>query len=143
MRKHVERASHDLTSVITTYEGKHNHDVPVARNRSNTNPGFSNTLPTQPHAALTRTRRPEPSQNMAQFEWPSLGSFGLPGRPQFVGHTHVFGFGMNQSGQANLAMDGLGPNPYLGQAPTNDMSFILPKGELKSEPTSDSGLYKY
>ncbi|KAL4587812.1 hypothetical protein LXL04_000686 [Taraxacum kok-saghyz] len=31
VRKHVERASHDSRSVITTYEGKHNHDVPVAR----------------------------------------------------------------------------------------------------------------
>ncbi|TYI91000.1 hypothetical protein E1A91_D03G161500v1 [Gossypium mustelinum] len=31
VRKHVERASHDLKAVITTYEGKHNHDVPAAR----------------------------------------------------------------------------------------------------------------
>ncbi|KAJ4979912.1 hypothetical protein NE237_010692 [Protea cynaroides] len=31
VRKHVERASHDLGAVITTYEGKHNHDVPAAR----------------------------------------------------------------------------------------------------------------
>ncbi|KAI3958162.1 hypothetical protein MKW98_020804 [Papaver atlanticum] len=31
VRKHVERASHDLQAVITTYEGKHNHDVPAAR----------------------------------------------------------------------------------------------------------------
>ncbi|KAG6517631.1 hypothetical protein ZIOFF_021027 [Zingiber officinale] len=28
VRKLIERASHDLKSVITTYEGKHNHDVP-------------------------------------------------------------------------------------------------------------------
>ncbi|XP_052178780.1 probable WRKY transcription factor 20 isoform X2 [Diospyros lotus] len=34
VRKHVERASHDPKSVITTYEGKHNHDVPTARNSS-------------------------------------------------------------------------------------------------------------
>ncbi|CAA2979460.1 probable WRKY transcription factor 33 [Olea europaea subsp. europaea] len=26
----LERASHDLRAVITTYEGKHNHDVPAA-----------------------------------------------------------------------------------------------------------------
>ncbi|GMH12353.1 hypothetical protein Nepgr_014194 [Nepenthes gracilis] len=31
VRKHIERASHDLRSVITTYEGKHNHDVPATR----------------------------------------------------------------------------------------------------------------
>ncbi|KQK02240.1 probable WRKY transcription factor 26 isoform X2 [Brachypodium distachyon] len=31
VRKHVERASHDNRAVITTYEGKHNHDVPLGR----------------------------------------------------------------------------------------------------------------
>ncbi|CAA6654681.1 unnamed protein product [Spirodela intermedia] len=31
VRKHVERASHDTRAVVTTYEGKHNHDVPPAR----------------------------------------------------------------------------------------------------------------
>ncbi|KAM3400454.1 hypothetical protein ACQJBY_005371 [Aegilops geniculata] len=31
VRKHVERASHDNRAVITTYEGKHSHDVPVGR----------------------------------------------------------------------------------------------------------------
>ncbi|XAR60793.1 hypothetical protein NMG60_11034306 [Bertholletia excelsa] len=31
VRKHVERASHDIRAVITTYERKHNHDVPAAR----------------------------------------------------------------------------------------------------------------
>ncbi|KAL3623220.1 hypothetical protein CASFOL_032036 [Castilleja foliolosa] len=30
VRKHVERASHDLRAVITTYEDKHNHDVRAA-----------------------------------------------------------------------------------------------------------------
>ncbi|CAN6355593.1 unnamed protein product [Urochloa humidicola] len=34
VRKHVERASHDTRAVITTYEGKHNHDVPVGRGGS-------------------------------------------------------------------------------------------------------------
>ncbi|KAA8523581.1 hypothetical protein F0562_010004 [Nyssa sinensis] len=34
VRKHVERASHDPKAVITTYEGKHKHDVPTARTSS-------------------------------------------------------------------------------------------------------------
>ncbi|KAK8592867.1 hypothetical protein V6N12_044960 [Hibiscus sabdariffa] len=34
VRKHVERASTDPKAVITTYDGKHNHDVPAARNSS-------------------------------------------------------------------------------------------------------------
>ncbi|KAL0406982.1 UNVERIFIED_CONTAM: WRKY transcription factor SUSIBA2 [Sesamum latifolium] len=40
VRKHVERAFHDPKAVITTYEGKHNHDVPTARNSNN---GFAAT----------------------------------------------------------------------------------------------------
>ncbi|CAN8326034.1 unnamed protein product [Cochlearia groenlandica] len=35
VRKHVERASHDLKAVITTYEGKHNHDVPTSKPSTN------------------------------------------------------------------------------------------------------------
>ncbi|VAH01664.1 unnamed protein product [Triticum turgidum subsp. durum] len=34
VRKHVERASHDNRAVITTYEGKHSHDVPIGRGRT-------------------------------------------------------------------------------------------------------------
>eukprot|EP00258_Populus_trichocarpa_P028396 XP_024444415.1 probable WRKY transcription factor 3 [Populus trichocarpa] len=34
VRKHVERAAADPKAVVTTYEGKHNHDVPAARNSS-------------------------------------------------------------------------------------------------------------
>lgn len=34
VRKHVERAAADPKAVITTYEGKHNHDVPAAKNSS-------------------------------------------------------------------------------------------------------------
>ncbi|XP_057874091.2 probable WRKY transcription factor 3 isoform X2 [Cryptomeria japonica] len=42
VRKHVERASHDAKAVITTYEGKHNHDVPAPRNSSHSNAGLGN-----------------------------------------------------------------------------------------------------
>ncbi|KAG7563411.1 WRKY domain [Arabidopsis suecica] len=34
VRKHVERAANDPKAVVTTYEGKHNHDVPAARTSS-------------------------------------------------------------------------------------------------------------
>ncbi|XWS09711.1 hypothetical protein CRYUN_Cryun39dG0012600 [Craigia yunnanensis] len=40
VRKHVERASHDPKAVITTYEGKHNHDVPTARTSSHDTAGL-------------------------------------------------------------------------------------------------------
>ncbi|KAK6947031.1 WRKY domain [Dillenia turbinata] len=39
VRKHVERASHDPKAVITTYEGKHNHDVPTVRTSSHDTAG--------------------------------------------------------------------------------------------------------
>ncbi|XP_020218833.1 probable WRKY transcription factor 4 [Cajanus cajan] len=50
VRKHVERASTDPKAVITTYEGKHNHDVPAARNSSH-NTASSNPMPLKPHNA--------------------------------------------------------------------------------------------
>jgi len=35
VRKHIERAADDIRSVITSYEGKHNHEVPGSRNSNN------------------------------------------------------------------------------------------------------------
>lgn len=47
VRKHVERASHDPKAVITTYEGKHNHDVPTAKTGGNdmAGPATMNGMP--------------------------------------------------------------------------------------------------
>ncbi|KAK8481129.1 hypothetical protein V6N13_031674 [Hibiscus sabdariffa] len=42
VRKHIERASHDPKAVITTYEGKHNHDVPTARTNNHDTAGAVN-----------------------------------------------------------------------------------------------------
>lgn len=152
----MERASHDLKSVITTYEGKHNHDVPAARNSSHVNSGTSGAVQAQASAASVQTHvhRPEPSQvhpSMGRFERPaSLGSFSFPGRQQLA-PSHGFSFGMNQQGLANLAMAGLGHgqaklpvmpvHPYLAQQrQVNETGFMLPKGELKAEPMSEPGL---
>lgn len=152
MRKHVERASHDLKSVITTYEGKHNHDVPAARNSSHVNSGNSSAVTA--HAAAGQIHRPEPSQihnSMARFDRPAaFGSFRVPGRQQ-LGPSPGFSFGMNQPGLANLAMAGLGPgqaelpvlpvHPYLAQQrQVSEMGFMMPKGEPKMEPISEPGL---
>ncbi|KAL2977085.1 hypothetical protein AAZX31_13G045900 [Glycine max] len=51
VRKHVERASMDPKAVITTYEGKHNHDVPATRNRSH-NIATYNLMPLKPHKVV-------------------------------------------------------------------------------------------
>ncbi|KAJ8530615.1 hypothetical protein K7X08_023496 [Anisodus acutangulus] len=45
VRKHVERASADPKVVITTYEGKHNHNIPIARNRSHSAAQDNSTRP--------------------------------------------------------------------------------------------------
>ncbi|KAL5972301.1 WRKY Transcription Factor [Asimina triloba] len=152
VRKHVERASHDLKSVITTYEGKHNHDVPAARNNSHVNSGSSSVGP--PPVSQPNIHRPEPSQAhdiMPRFDAPaSMCSFGMAGRLP-LGAPPGFSFGMNQPGLANLAMAGLGPGrgnmpslpmpSFLGQQQhMNEMSYMIPKGELKVEPGSDSSL---
>ncbi|KAK4478411.1 hypothetical protein RD792_013880 [Penstemon davidsonii] len=57
VRKHVERASQDLRSVITTYEGKHNHDVPAARGSS----GNYNTSNRPPPTSNNNTTTIRPS----------------------------------------------------------------------------------
>nr|WGV38266.1 WRKY [Loropetalum chinense var. rubrum] len=61
VRKHVERASADPKAVITTYEGKHNHDVPAAKNSSH-NTANSNASQLKPpnvvaekHTLIKRT----------------------------------------------------------------------------------------
>ncbi|GER31821.1 WRKY DNA-binding protein 3 [Striga asiatica] len=47
VRKHVERAPSEPKAVITTYEGKHNHDVPAAKSSSH-----SSTLSTSSQLRL-------------------------------------------------------------------------------------------
>ncbi|XP_042490514.1 probable WRKY transcription factor 20 [Macadamia integrifolia] len=57
VRKHVERASHDPKAVITTYEGKHNHDVPAAR--SNSHDTAATTINNMALNSMLRTRSEE------------------------------------------------------------------------------------
>ncbi|PPR82142.1 hypothetical protein GOBAR_AA38567 [Gossypium barbadense] len=55
VRKHVERASTDPKAVITTYEGKHNHDVPAARNSSH-NMVNNSLSQTKPHKVVAENQ---------------------------------------------------------------------------------------
>nr|QGQ64041.1 WRKY transcription factor 18 [Santalum album] len=140
VRKHVERASHDLKSVITTYEGKHNHDVPAARNSSHANSGSSNTAAAAQHAGVSAVQPHAQRAEPARFERPTFpGSFSFP-RP---GTSPGFSFGMTQPYLGgNLPL--LPVNPYLGQQQQqrqiNDLGFMLPKQEPKVEPASDLSL---
>ncbi|XP_039003012.1 probable WRKY transcription factor 2 [Hibiscus syriacus] len=149
VRKHVERASHDLKSVITTYEGKHNHGVPAARNSSHANSATSNAATAMASSIQSHAHRPEPSQLHNSMVRPtSFGPFTLPGRQQ-LGPSPGFSFGMHQPGLANLAMAGLGRDqpklpvlpihPYMARQ-GNEIGFRFPRGETKMEPLSEPGL---
>ncbi|KAK3133643.1 hypothetical protein QOZ80_6AG0539200 [Eleusine coracana subsp. coracana] len=137
VRKHVERASHDLKSVITTYEGKHNHEVPAARNSGQAGSGSA------PSAAQASHRRHEPTQgNFAHFGGTApFGSLVIPPRGHLGPAAGNFHFGMVPPGMAL-------PMPSLGSfAPTkmiqNSSAMqgypgpMMP-GELKAEPVSQS-----
>ncbi|XP_022752927.1 WRKY transcription factor WRKY24-like [Durio zibethinus] len=117
VRKHVERASHDLRAVITTYEGKHNHDVPAARgshsvNRplpDNNNNGNNNAaMAIRPSAvnnhsnnSMTnplRSLRPAEAEGESPFMLEMLqgtGNFG------FLGFGNSMGSFMNQPQDVN------------------------------------------
>nr|KYP76183.1 putative WRKY transcription factor 33 [Cajanus cajan] len=115
VRKHVERASHDLRAVITTYEGKHNHDVPAARgsgsnpiNRSLPNNTTNNTTSaaTSTYANNSLLRPERPSQfnpNMQQ----NSGSFG------FSGFGNPMGSYMNQQSDNVFPKEEPGDDSFL------------------------------
>lgn len=70
VRKHVERASHDPRSVITTYEGKHNHDIPAARGTGTQS--LSRPVPSNPGNNAAIAIRPTPLPNNSTYPIPPL-----------------------------------------------------------------------
>lgn len=117
VRKHVERVSNDLKSVLTTYEGTHNHDVPVARGSSHPNSAsISAANSRQPN---NLTQRPEPAQNsFVRFDGhANLNKFGYPGRANFGLIAPSLPLPMGVSGTASLGISGLGPLAAARQMP--------------------------
>ncbi|CAN8301721.1 unnamed protein product [Cochlearia groenlandica] len=100
VRKHVERASHDLKSVITTYEGKHNHDIPAARNSSHggvSGGGNGNNGGHQRyHSDPPRGGRFDRQLNQSPYARPF----------SFQPHSG-YTFGLGQTGLGNISMSGL------------------------------------
>ncbi|KAJ3675572.1 hypothetical protein LUZ60_004614 [Juncus effusus] len=64
VRKHIERASSDPKAVITTYEGKHNHEVPASR-ANNTS---QNKLENNVSANQTSVKRTTDFSSLLQFK---------------------------------------------------------------------------
>ncbi|KAK3000798.1 hypothetical protein RJ639_021729 [Escallonia herrerae] len=63
VRKHVERAADNLKYVITTYEGKHIHEVPAAKNSSQANSSIGNppaATSNIPLPKIANVPKPEP-----------------------------------------------------------------------------------
>ncbi|KDP22813.1 hypothetical protein JCGZ_00400 [Jatropha curcas] len=131
VRKHVERASHDTRAVITTYEGKHNHDVPAARgsgyasNRPALSANNSNMpIPIRPSATANtsypntlHTARLPTSAGQAPFTLEMLqnpGSIGFSGfeKPNTSSHMNqtqytqgVFSSGAKEEPKDDLFFD--------------------------------------
>ena len=142
MRKHVERASHDLKSVITTYEGKHNHEVPAARNSGQAS-SASGSAPSASQASSSH-RRQEPAQaSFTHFGVTApFGSFALPLSGQLGPATSSFRFGMVPPGMV-IPMPSLGslaPTEMIGNSSAmQGYPGLMMPGELKVEPVSQSG----
>ncbi|KAF7816190.1 WRKY transcription factor WRKY24-like [Senna tora] len=116
VRKHVERASHDLRAVITTYEGKHNHDVPAARgsgSHSVNRPLPNNTTNSAPTAirpsAITHNTNNSINNSLQNFRAPPSAPEGQspftlemlqdPGSFGFSGFGNPMGSYMNHHHQ--------------------------------------------
>ncbi|KAM7498962.1 hypothetical protein LguiA_023376 [Lonicera macranthoides] len=76
VRKHVERASHDPKAVITTYEGKHNHDVPTAKNSS----GSHDPAVPMPPNGMSRIMRQEENNDTISLDLGVGISYGAENR---------------------------------------------------------------
>jgi WRKY transcription factor 2 len=132
--KHVERASNDLKSVITTYEGKHNHEVPAARNSS----GHPNSDSIAAPQGSNLHQRPEQAQpSIPQLNaTAAYGSLVLP--PQLSAVSGGFSFGLLPPGMA-VPVPSLGtfmPAPIPGHPPTMQgfTGRVVPRGEAKVNP---------
>ncbi|WOG96090.1 hypothetical protein DCAR_0415420 [Daucus carota subsp. sativus] len=119
VRKHVERASHDLRAVITTYEGKHNHDVPAPRGSGSypaVNRPSDNTATTSAPTAIRPTTnylnplqntRAQPANGQAPF---TLEMLQRPRSYEFSGfgnsaNTYTINQNQQASGQFSTAKD--------------------------------------
>ncbi|OMO97548.1 DNA-binding WRKY [Corchorus olitorius] len=131
VRKHVERASHDLRAVITTYEGKHNHDVPAARgsgyamNRPATANNSNASMPIRPSAVPSQPNNNTSYPNSLQTRLPTSASQ-VPATLEMLHNNGSFGF------------SGFGRpiGSFMSQAQFSDGAFA----RAKDEPRDDSFL---
>ncbi|KQJ98825.1 hypothetical protein BRADI_3g39340v3 [Brachypodium distachyon] len=138
VRKHVERASNDPKSVITTYEGKHDHEVPAARNTGSPSSGPGGAPPAPPQANILH-RSPEPAQGRLSQSG-GLAAYGSTGRS---GVADAFSSGMLPHGIAVLAppLGTFAPSQISGHPPAmQGYARRMPlTGEEKVNPAAQHG----
>lgn len=126
----MERASHDLRAVITTYEGKHNHDVPAARGSGsyvmNKPPSGSNTnnMPVVPRPSVLANHSNQGMNfndsffNTTQIQPPiTLQMLQSSGSSSYSGFGTSMGSYMNQMQPTNNS------KPISKEEPKDDLFF--------------------
>ncbi|XP_010509125.1 PREDICTED: probable WRKY transcription factor 33 [Camelina sativa] len=119
VRKHVERASHDTRAVITTYEGKHNHDVPAARGS-----GYATNRPSQDASSVPI--RPAAIAGHSNYTTSSQAPYTLQMLHNNNNNTNAgpFGYAMNNNNlqtQQNFVGDGFS---RAKEEPNEESSFF-------------------
>jgi WRKY transcription factor 2 len=128
VRKHVERASNDLKSVITTYEGKHTHEVPADRNNGHPSSGHGGVAP--PPQADGLHRRPGPAQGGIIPQYSTAAAYGSLAQ---LGVAGGFPFGMLPRGLALVPV----PAQMAGHHPPamqGNPRLVLQTREVKGNP---------
>ncbi|TQE04075.1 hypothetical protein C1H46_010295, partial [Malus baccata] len=130
VRKHVERASHDLRAVITTYEGKHNHDVPAARG-SGSHAAANRPIPNNNNVASAMRTITHHTNNSANTN--SLQNLRQPtseGQAPFA----VLEMLQSQGTYGFAGFDGNSMGSYMNQTQLSDNMF----SKAKEEPRDDA-----
>ncbi|OIW14296.1 hypothetical protein TanjilG_21436 [Lupinus angustifolius] len=106
VRKHIERDPQDLSAVITTYEGKHNHAVPAARGSGNHSINKNNTaVPAISPYAVTEYPNNSLNNSIQNFRPQEGQSHFNQGMLKSHGSFGFFGFGNSMGSYMNQQSD--------------------------------------